>query len=217
MSIFLDWLRRGASHEEAARAAGFNRASFFRLRKRDPGFAALWEAAVEQSAGCRFVNPGVGRRLQLRRNRSLRFTDARRQLFLEHFAGTCNLTDAAAAARISEGTIFATRARDPEFAADFQAALEQGYARLEADVLRRRVEAQQRLRTIAPAGEPEPEFERALKLLQRWERRDGTLGPRTRTPGRGRRWTFDEAIEALDKKLEALGVRRRREREQGEG
>ncbi len=204
--IFLTELRRGAKHEDAARAAGFCRSSFYRLRDRDPGFAALWADAIAHSSGPRYVSPGKGRQLQLRRNRNVRFTEKRREIFLDHFAGTCNLTEAAEAAGVSEAPVFAHRAKNPDFAARFQQALEQGYARLEADILRRRVEEQQRLKAIEPKGEPEPEFERALKLLARWERRDGTLGPRTVSHGRQKSMSFEDAMELLDRRLEALGI-----------
>lgn len=203
---FLAALRRGARHEDAARAAGFSRSAFFRLRDRDPDFAAMWEDAIEHSAGPRYVTPGKGRRLQLRRNRSVRFTEKRREMFLDRFAGTCNLTEAAEYAGVDDSTVFAHRAKDPDFAARFQDALEQSYKRLEADLVRRRIEAQQRLKAIEANGEPEPEFERALKLLQRWERKDGTLGPRKVAHGRTKRWTFDEAIDAIERKLKALGI-----------
>jgi hypothetical protein len=203
---FLTALRRGARHEDAARAAGFCRSSFYRLRDRDPDFAALWANAIAHSSGLRYVSPGKGRQLQLRRNRNVRFTEKRQDIFLDHFAGTCNLAEAAEAAGVSEKTVLAHRARDPNFAARFQQALEQGYARLEADILRRRVEAQQRLKAIEPTGEPEPEFERALKLLQRWDRKDGRLGLRVVAHGRQKGMSFEDAMELLDRRLEALGI-----------
>jgi len=204
--VFLDALRRGARHEEAARAAGFSRSAFFRVRKRDPAFAALWDGAISYSSGPRYVSPGVGRPLQLRRNRNVRFTDQRKHAFLDHFAGTCNLTAAALAAGVSEATVFAHRAKDPDFAARFKVALEQSYARLEAEVVRRRLEAQLRLKEIEPKGEIEPEFERALKLLQRWERKDGSLGPRSVGYARQKAMSFDEAMDLLDRRLKALKI-----------
>ncbi len=206
MCVFLNALRGGARHSEAAREAGFCRSSFYRLKKRDPAFAAGWAEAVSHSSGLRYICPGEGRQLQLRRIRSVRFTPERQEAFLDHFAGTCNLADSAAAAGVSEATIFAHRAKDPDFAARFQTALEQGYARLEAMVVQRRIEGQKLLRPIEPTGEPEPEFERALKLLQRWERKDGRLGPRENGPGRQRRMSFDEAIALLERKLRHMEV-----------
>lgn len=203
---FLDALRRGARHEEAARGAGFSRSAFFRLRSRDPAFATLWEEAIDYSSGPRYLSPGAGRRLQLRRNRSVRFTEQRREIFLARFAGTCNLTEAADAAGVCIATVFAHRAKHEEFAARFQQALDQGYALLEAELVRRRLEGQQGLSAVRPTGDPEPEFDRALKLLQRWDRGRGGIGLRTVAPGRQQRSTFEEAIEALDRKLAALKI-----------
>ena len=204
--VCLNALRRGARHEEAAREAGFSRSAFFRLRRRDPAFAALWEDAIDHSSGPRYVCGGKSRLIQLRRNRRVAFTEERKRVFLEHFAATCNLAASAEAAGVSQGVVFDHRKSDPVFAAGLQASLEQGYERLEAYVLQRRLEAQQALQRTEAKGEPEPEFERALKLLQRWERKDGRLGPREIGHGRIKRGTFDEAIEAIERKLKALGI-----------
>lgn len=202
--VYLAQIGRGVHEAEAARAAGFSRSAFFRLRKRDADFALLWDAAIERGAGPRFVSPGKGRPLQIRRNRRVIFTDKRKEIFNDRFAGTCNLTEAAEAALVDETTVFDHLRKDPGFAARFREALALGHARLEADLLQRRIAGQQRLKAIEPTGEPEPEFDRALKLLQRWDRRDGSLGPRFVGHGQMKRWTFDEAIKLLAAKLKAL-------------
>jgi hypothetical protein len=203
---FIEALSRGASQAAAARKAGFSRSAFFRLRRRDREFDAMCDEAIQRSLGPRFVSGGAKRRLQLRRNRRVRFTPERQDTFLAHFAGTCNLADAAEEAGVSESTVDSHRRKDPDFARRCQQALEQGYAKLEADLVARRLAAQRRLREIEPTGEPEPEFDRALKLLQRWERRNGQLGQRAVGPGRERRWSFDEAIALLEKKLKNMGI-----------
>ena len=225
-AVFLRALGRGAAHAEAARAAGFSRSAFFRLRKRDAGFAALWDVAIELSAGNAAqrgvprgaipapgagsegyaIQPGTGRRLQRRRTRSLKFTAARQDVFLAHFAGTCNLAEAAAVAGVSESTVFKCLDRDPDFAERFQAVLAQSYQHLEAELLRRRLEAQKRLGPVEATGAFEPEFDRALKLLQRWERRDGSLGQRRQVRAASAPHSFDEAIDAIERKLKAIGI-----------
>jgi hypothetical protein len=204
--VYLTAMRRGARQEDAARAAGFSRSAFSRLRGRDAGFARSFDDAVAFSSGPRYVSAGKGRVLQLRRFRRVPFTDERKRVFLEYFAATCNLADSAEAAGVCASTVLKHLAADAEFAALFRTALEQGYARLEAALLQRRLYAQERLRWIEPGSEAEPEFERALKLLQRWERRDGTLGLRRNGPRRTQPRTFDEAIEAIERKLKAIGV-----------
>lgn len=207
MGIFLAALKRGERLQAAAQEAGFSLAGFYRVRDRDPAFAAAWREALELSAVPHFVAPNNRRRLQLKKVRRLRFDERRQGVFLAYFAGTCDATAAAEAAGICVSTVYRHRAVDADFAAAFDAALEQGYVALEAEAVRQRLEAQRRLREgVAPAGEMAVEFERVLALLTRWERRNGRLGARAVGHGHQRRWTFDEAIELLEKKLKALNV-----------
>jgi hypothetical protein len=145
--------------------------------------------------------------------------DARRMgLFLANFAQCCYLSAAAAAAGVCERTVYNHLQCDPAFAEAFQAALEEGYRWLEAEAVRQRLEAQKRLRAAIEAAEatgaPLPlagegaKFDRTMKLLARWERRDGRPGLRTVGRGHQRRWTFDEAMAALDRRMRALGLPR---------
>jgi len=209
MGEFIAQLRRGANYEQAARAAGFSRSAFHRLRRRDARFAATCAEAIERSAGRRYVAGGRRRALQLRRNRSVRF-DARRQArFLSHLAGTCNAEEAAELAGVSDSTVFSHLAKDPDFAEAYQAALQQGYVRLETEAVRQRLEAQRQLREgVLPTGEIAAEFERVMKLLQRYDRRGGEIVRRSAGHGHQRRWTFDEAIRELDRRLRNFGARR---------
>ena len=46
-----------------------------------------------------------------------------------------------------------------------------------------------------------------MQLLARYDRRDRRYGLRERQYGRLKRWSFDEAIVALDQYLRALGAR----------
>ncbi len=205
--LFLAGLKRGLSMEDAARNAGHSPGGFWKARKRDPAFDEAVEEMLELSNTPRFVAPGNGRRWQLKRIRRLRFVAWRKQVFLSHLAGTCDLTAAAEAAGVSPSTVHRHLARDPDFAALFQAALQQGYPLLEAEALRQRLEAQRLLREgMLPAGEIPQEFERVLKLLQRWDRRDGQLGPRRIAPGRRQPMSFEQAIAELDRYLAALGI-----------
>jgi hypothetical protein len=206
MGRFVEALSRGETMAAAAREAGFDRSTYYELRKRDGEFAGMCDEALTRSSGPRFVHGGAKRKLQLRRNRRMRFTEERQDIFLSHFAGTCNLTEAAAKAGVSESTVDSHRRKDPRFARRFQEALDQSYGRLEADLIARRLEAQRRLREIEPSGEPEAEFERALKLLQRWDRRGGRLDLRRVGRGRERRWNFEEAVALLERKLRNMGI-----------
>ncbi|HLL29934.1 MAG TPA: hypothetical protein VK403_02955 [Allosphingosinicella sp.] len=207
MGQFIKALRRGASVEEAARAAGFAASSFYRKRRADADFAQVWAEAMEASNAPRLIKPGNGRRLQMRKTRKLRFTAAKKEIFLAHFAGTCDLAAAAEAAGVCVQTVRNHRRKDPEFDAACDAALEQGYKHLEEEAVRERLAAQERLKAgIVPAGEASAEFDRQMKLLSQWRRRDGRLGPMARSREVLKRWSFDEAMKALEKRLKALKI-----------
>lgn len=223
-------LREGRRLADVAAAHGVTLQAFHSARRRDPVFAAAWRDAHAVSAererrrdpreeGEERIVPNNRRRLQRRKMRHVRFDERRKAVFLTHFAWSCDLAAAAAAAGVCENTVYNHRRRDPAFAKAFQAALEAGHARLEAEALRQRLEAQQRLGAALDAAAAESrgsdtlpiaavatDFDRTMKLLARWDRRGGGTGPRTVADGRRKRWTFDEAIEALDQRLRNLGI-----------
>jgi hypothetical protein len=198
--------------QEAARAAGCSLPGFYGYRARHPEFAAQWREAMEQSAAAYRILPNNRRRLQLRKMRTVRFTEERRQIFLDHLAGTCDLVAAAGAACVDRTTVYKHLRRDAAFKAEFQAVLEQGYAFLEAAALRQRLAAEEALRNgtaggeTVPAGEAAAEFERILKLLTRWDRRGGRVGLRSIAPERQASVPFDTAVDALARRLKALDI-----------
>lgn len=222
---FLDGLRDGVPREEAAAAAGFDLGSFYNARKRDRVFRLAWEWAMELAAiderggelsrraaegepGDR-IGSKRGRLLQRQKMRWVKFTARRQQIYLDHFAGTADSEAAAAAAGVTTHTVRAHARKHPEFEAAESEALRCAYVRLEAEAVRQRLEAQQRLsENIAPTGEIAEEFDRVMKLLARFDRRDGRIGRREIGHSSRQRGTFEEAIEALDRKLNALGIRR---------
>ena len=221
---FLASLRAGAAREAAASEAGFPLKSLYGARRRDPVFRLGWlwalelSAADEQAARASAAPAGDvpiriaaqgNRPLQRRRMRWVRFTEARQQIFLDHFAATADAGAAAEAACVCYATVRAHYRKHPEFAALWEEALRQAVVGLEAEAVRQRLEMQRRLaENLEPKGEMAAEFERVMKLLARWDRRGGRVGPREVHRGHLKRWSFDEAIEALDKKLRALGLRR---------
>jgi hypothetical protein len=231
-AAFLAALRRGARREDAAAEAGFSLMGFYGARGRDPAFRAGWAEALAQPAaagrrarayverGARGevrITPANRRQLQ-RRRRYVRFDAGAQAVFLAHFAATCDAKAAAAAAGVSESTVRRHRALDPAFAEAYEEALAQGYGWLEAEAVRQRLAAQARLRAaIEAAGPVKPpallaeegaEFDRVMKLLARHDRQPRRPDSRFTPGGRRQRWTFDEAMTLLDKKLRALGVRR---------
>lgn len=207
MGVFVQALRRGATVEQAAARAGFDASSFYRKRRADPDFAAAWAEAMEASDAPRLIKPGNGRRMQLRKTRKLRFTDAKKELFLDHFAGTCDLAASAEAAGVCVETVRNHRRKYPEFDAACDEALAQGYKTLEEEAVRERLAAQARLKKgRMPKGEAAAEFDRQMKLLAQWRRRDGTLGPRARSRQALTSWSFNDSMAALEKRLKALKI-----------
>ncbi|MFL6843400.1 MAG: hypothetical protein ACJ8ER_00785 [Allosphingosinicella sp.] len=204
-------LERGMSLTDAATAVGFRFLAMLNARKRDPVFAEACEKALEQANKPRLILRTKGHKWRLRRPGNLRFTEARQKVFLDHFAGTCDEQAAIEAAGVCAKTVYRHRLLNPEFAARYRAVLELVYDRLEAEMLRQRLAMQKRIaeglsKGIEPTGEIAQEFERVLKLLTRWDRRQGAPGPRSVGHGRQERWDFDDAIDEIERKLRNMGV-----------
>src|SRR5687767_12423732 len=70
-----------------------------------------------------------------------RWTDEAEAQFLDSLAASCNVTLSAQAAGFSKEAIYRRRRTDAGFAARWQAALEQGYARIEIALVRRAADA----------------------------------------------------------------------------
>ncbi|HEY0414474.1 MAG TPA: hypothetical protein VGD66_15170 [Allosphingosinicella sp.] len=209
--VFLETLHEGAWLKDAARRAGFTLGAFWKERRRDPAFDAAVVDALDLTSDACLIRPTNGRPLQRRGHRRLRFVGWRVDVFLAHFASTCNETEAAEAAGVAAATVYRKRRKDPAFAAAHQAALDHGYVRLEAEALRQRLAAQQRMAEAVAAGTELgaglcTEFERVMTLLARWDRRGGQAAPRTVAPAAASAWTFDSAIDAIERKLRALGI-----------
>ena len=220
---FVAALRAGTPRKDAAAAEGFSLEAFYCARKRDALFRSAWiwgmelrlaeereaRRAAEMAAAAEGLEiaPNNRRLLQRRRGRGNRFTDRRKQLFLDHFAATADIEAAALAAGVHPSTVYKHRRADPVFAAGWDEALRTVYALLEAEAARQRLAALRRA-AFEPFPSPEAalEFERVVKLLARLDRQ-GVRGVREVGRGAERRWSFDEAITLLDKKLRALGAR----------
>ena len=221
---FVEGLRAGLPRDEAAAAAGFTANAFYNACRRDPVFALARKLALELSAaegraarGPRadcpapsqtVIAPTGGRLLQKRHVRRVRFDDRRKQIFLDAFATHANAEAACATAGIAYSTYIEHRRKDPEFAAGWEEALIVGYAALDAEALRERLEAQRNLRDgLAPEGPPPRDFEKTMRLLDRYDRKGGGIGPRSVPHGAQRRGDFLDGIAWLDARLRALGAR----------
>ncbi len=131
-----------------------------------------------------------------------RWTDAAEAVFLDHFAASCNVTHAARACGFSTVAIYKRRRGDPGFAERWQAALEQGYARLESILVQRATDA---LEGFAPDPEvpiPPMTVKEALAVLQL--HRASVKGEGARPGWRARPRSLDEMRDSILAKLSAL-------------
>lgn len=167
----------------------------------------------------------ANRRMVQRRRRLVRFDAARRDLFLTHFARDCDLKAAAAAVGVHPATITYHRRTDRAFDRACIEALDQGFESLEAEAVRQGLAAQQRHRAAieaaeagqaptpcphcgaVPTTESDADFDRILRLLALRDRKPRRPDSRFTPGGRRQRWTFDQAIALLKKKMETMGLR----------
>lgn len=174
---FLKALRRTANVTLAAEEVGQTRKTFQKRRARNPDFAAEWDAALAFAqaqlaaghgatppAGDTAITAGGeysvratrGRRLQVRRAPKGLLTVEGERRFLAHLAATANVRLSAEATGIGWSAIYARRARVPDFARAMEAALREGYERLELALL------DNALRSLRPDGEALDEWEAQL-------------------------------------------------------
>jgi hypothetical protein len=83
------------------------------------------------------VRRNVNGRAQIAKHRNRAITAEEKAAFLGHLSGCCNVTASAVAAGRTHDGFYRIRNRDPEFAAQWQGALEAGHATIEALMLER--------------------------------------------------------------------------------
>lgn len=210
IALFTAAVARGALVREAAAEAGVKTSTLYYRRKHDPAFAAAWEGAM--AAGPQPVrrDKATGRTRRRSRGRPVKFSRAAKQAFLDHFAGSCDLEASAAAAGISASTVHRHLASDPAFAEGFDEALLIGYRLVEAGAVREVRAAQQKYRLAPKPGAGALSFERAIQLMRTFRRPGGGGAQPRQGPQARSRWTFDEAMTALQKKLAAFEKNKRR-------
>ena len=137
-----------------------------------------------------------------------RWTDEAEERFLDRLASSYNVTYAAARTGFSRHAIYARRRSDPGFAERWQAALEQGYARLELALVKA---ANDRLsRKLPDPNMPFPEMtvREAITILQ-LHRAAVTGDGTTRHPGwHARPRKLEEMKASILTKLEAIETHR---------
>jgi transposase len=208
-AAFVAALEQGATVRAAAAAAGCSAGTCYNRRRKDPAFRAAWDEAAAKGNRPWLIATKNGRRLQKWKPRGVKFTVERKEIYLAHFAATCDSDEAARLSGVGDTTVYTHRRTDPEFALAWSEALDQGFARLVAELARQRLEALKRFAAAIDKAEADPEraveFERALKLLNRYDTRRGRPEPIVRPRGGAQRPSFAEGIARLEQRLKALG------------
>ena len=95
-----------------------------------------WDKAGGREApkGSRVRIRPTGREQQVRSG-GWQWSDEAEEIFLDSLAASCNVSLSADAAGFSTPTVYRQRRLRPDFAGKWQAALAQGYARLEATLI----------------------------------------------------------------------------------
>lgn len=123
---FLDFLSEGLPIQWAARQCGISPGTAYYHQKRDPQFAAEWQARTAPGAAHDGAAPDTGA--------WPRHTGWRTP-FLEALAETSNVTASAARAGVPLRTVYKTKRCDPAFAGKWLIALHEGYDMLEIELL----------------------------------------------------------------------------------
>ncbi|WP_066800700.1 hypothetical protein [Sphingomonas soli] len=240
-AAFLKSLRRTGNVSMAAQEAGTHRQTLQRWRARFPDFASEWDAAIA-FAEARLMEAGEvradgegavtkggeycvratrGRRIQVRRAKPGLLTPAGERTFLAHLAATANVRLSAAATGIGWNAIYARRRNAPGFAEQMDAALAEGYERLEMALVANAIASLDpagRDGWRADAGEmPEPlermSLDNALLLLS--YRRPAIIEGRHHAHAGPRYATREETDAALTKALDAVERRMARDKARG--
>lgn len=147
------------------------------------------------------ISAGNRRRVQVRKERPDAFSEAKKQVFLDHLASCCTVATAAAAAGVSVNTVNYHRRTDPVFDQRFVETLNIGYDALDAAMLARAARGGHYVPGPGAAEAPGAETldtELALHLLSLRRR---PMGQRTgragREPTRATEKELNEAILAL--------------------
>jgi hypothetical protein len=161
------------------------------------------------------IVPGKNRKVQIARTGKRKLFDrARRKVFLEWFAATANVKMSAEKAGVSYKTVFKHRMKDADFAQDWNRALAQGYARVEAKVLETRGPGGGGGPIAIDGDLDAPELDevdpQAVQLLREHRRglAEGKGAGQSRKQGRRPRVASNAEVRAaLLKRLKAFGIR----------
>ncbi len=206
-AAFLEGLAQTGNVRAAAAQAGVTAATCYGRRRTDPELAARWaEALAGRRAAAR---PAIVRRSRWGVQRvgcNRQWSEPAEEAFLDALAASCNVTLACEEAGVGHSSVYRQRRQRPDFAARWQDALEQGYARLEMAVVEAAIAAAEgRDRT---GGRPilPMSAETVLKVLT--AHRSAVKGVGRRPGWQARRRPMAEVKESILRKLEAIEAAR---------
>ena len=139
---------------------------------------------------------------QVIRSKGDRWTEEAEAAFLDQLAASCNVLAACEAAGFCNTTVYKRRREDAGFARRWQAALEQGYVRIEMALVRRAADALEGLAPDPDTPIPTMTVEQAIKVLDR--HRAAVKGEARSKRNWTRPRTLDEVSESILRKLEAI-------------
>jgi len=127
--------------------------------------------------------------------------------FLDHLAVSCNVAWSAAEAGFSTQTVYSHRRTDPDFARRWDEALDDGYVRLQTELLGTAIGYVERLRSDPELPLKHMSVREAITLMNRHGGDRAARGGRFRARPR----SFDEVRDSILDKLEAIEAARRAE------
>ncbi len=127
-----------------------------------------------------------------------RISEFRRKKFLAHLAESSNVSKSAHKAGIDASKFYKLRREDPEFARDWLAALWEGYAHLEMEVLGRLRDSDRSSKNADKTPKEKFDFANALRLLVM--HRDNAA----RAQAEQRNVSAAEVRASIDRKVEAI-------------
>lgn len=148
------------------------------------------------------VRQGPTGKVQRVKSHGAQWCEAVEEEFFDLLAASCNVSLATETVGFTTPTVYRLRRMRPDFAARWAAALEQGYARLEMELLRAATD------TLAdrPFDEARPipkmTVEQAMNVLR--AHRNEVRGDGSAPGWRARRRGFDEVRASIEKKIAAI-------------
>lgn len=137
----------------------------------------------------------------------VRWTDEKKDLFLDHLAATCNVKQSAAVAGVDPVSVYGLRRRDPEFAAAWGDALALGYEMIETQLVGHALEGSGKAAmtngAVAKTGPIDVDL--ALRLLT--HHGGAMAGRRPQGGPRRKRASRQETEAAILKRLTAIEAR----------